>query len=577
MSIARIQHPEYRRKCKDWYAYRLGYEGGDEFCRKYLLKYSDRESHEDFNRRICVTPIPAFAKTAVTEVRNAIFQRLSSVSRKGGSKKYQAAANGQQGGVDNNGSSMTTFLGREVLDELLVVERCGVLIEAPAFKGLIPPADFRPYLCRYRPEDIRSIRYGEGIKRNEIMAVTLRETHMRYDQQYGLPEGERDVYRRFWIDEDGYVNHQYIHPGKFDKLSREHGPDRPEQPTQLKLKRIPFVLGDIGASLMSDVVRHQVALLNVQSTAVNYSINSNFSLYVEQGDQLGGHLYKKEAGSGGRSDGRETEIQVGPLRGRRYQKGADAPSFINPSSEPVESALKVMQNLKDEIRQLVHLSVANLGTRTSGESKAQDQNGLEAGLSFIGLTLELMEREIARHWAAYENVKEAERDIATICYPVRWNLKSSADQIEEAEKSYSMAMKLPGNRVKKEASKQLANVLMQGNVSAETIARIHQEIDEAKYATSDLRNIEVSREQGLLSNATGAEALGYGPDEAKKAREDKMEQLRQTAAAQSSAPIQGADQTAAEARDQKRQERDQARGQAGPQPTRGSGRGNNEG
>ena len=39
---------------------------------------------------------------------------------------------------------------------------------------------------------------------------------------------------------------------------------------------------------------------------------------------------------------------------------------------------------------------------TSGKAKRQDNQGLEAGLSFIGLVLENGERLISGYWAAYE-------------------------------------------------------------------------------------------------------------------------------------------------------------------------------
>jgi len=583
-SISQIHHPYYKRRCKDWYSYRLAYEGGEKFCYKYLLKHSERETHKDFQRRVCVTPIPAFAKAAVKEIRNAIFQRLSSVSRKGGSAKYQAATSGQLGGVDNDGNSMTTFLGTEVLDELLVVEQVGILVEAPAVDALIPPKDFKPYLCMFSPEDIRTITYGKGPRRREIDQLVIRESHIEYDSIYGLPHSECDVYRRFWIGEDGYVWHEYINAGEFNPLTRKHAPDIRQEATRLNLKRIPFVLMDIKDSLMADVVRHQVALLNLNSTAVTYSINSNFSLYVEQGDALGGHLYTKGAGvNGNGNNANDSEIKVGPLRGRRYQKGTDAPGFINPSSEPIDAALKMMDNLKKEIRQLVHLAVSNLGTRTSGDSKEKDQTGLEAGLSFIGLILEAGEREIARHWAAYENIIVEDQEIATICYPSRWNLKSTKDQIEEAKAAYEMSMKLPGNKIKREASKKLAEVLLQGQVSEDIIIKIHDEIDSAPYVSSDISFVESAMEQGLLGNETGAMALGFNADEAAKAMSDKAEKLRQIQAAQTSAPlvgngdpVQGIDQTPVQAREQKREERDAARGVAGRQPTRGEGRRTNE-
>ena len=53
---------------------------------------------------------------------------------------------------------------------------------------------------------------------------------------------------------------------------------------ELELTRIPFVLLDIGDSMIKDVVNHQIALLNLVSSDVNYALKSNFPFYIEQKD-----------------------------------------------------------------------------------------------------------------------------------------------------------------------------------------------------------------------------------------------------------------------------------------------------
>ena len=84
-----------------------------------------------------------------------------------------------------------------------------------------------------------------------------------------------------------------------------------------------------------------------------------------------------------------------------------------------------------EIRQLINLADTKIDpTRASAESKKMDMGGLEAGLSYIGLELEYGERQIQEIWSMYENSK----NIATINYPERYDLRSDADRREEAEK-----------------------------------------------------------------------------------------------------------------------------------------------
>lgn len=81
----------------------------------------------------------------------------------------------------------------------------------------------------------------------------------------------------------------------------------------------------------------------------------------------------------------ETDIKVGATHGRAYDKGMQQPAFINPSGEPLKASLELQERLKRDIRELVNLAVSSLAVRVSAESKAMDNQGLEAGLSYIGL------------------------------------------------------------------------------------------------------------------------------------------------------------------------------------------------
>jgi hypothetical protein len=99
---------------------------------------------------------------------------------------------------------------------------------------------------------------------------------------------------------------------------------------------------DIGDSLIKDVCQHQIALLNLVSSDVNYALKGNFPFYVEQRDMraLGSHLKVAANADGTATQGgqgaSDTDIKVGVTQGRAYDKGANAPQFINPSSEPLE-------------------------------------------------------------------------------------------------------------------------------------------------------------------------------------------------------------------------------------------------
>ena len=215
--IESLMHPSYAIQEASWEKWRLTYVGGTRFLRKYLRKFSSREDDTAFEERRLVSYVPAFAKAAVDEVKNSIFQRLADIIREDGPKSYQAAIEGYKGGVDKRGSSMTTFMGRDVLPELLTMARVGVFVDMPPLAEtttLAEKGEFdRPYLYWYKAEDIRSWRMRDDGTENptEFKALLLRDSLYGADSRWKELTSEVETrYRYIWIDdEDGLVHVQY--------------------------------------------------------------------------------------------------------------------------------------------------------------------------------------------------------------------------------------------------------------------------------------------------------------------------------------------------------------------------------
>jgi hypothetical protein len=190
ISLVDSRHPGYLSGMTDWEKWRRTYEGGDSFRDSYLERFSNREDQTDFATRKAITPVPAFAKAAINDIRNAIYQRLRDVVRKGGSDVYQAAVNGNNLGVDHRGSTMNAFLGVKVLTELLVMGRVGVYVDHPFVPVDATLAAVRrpaPYLYKYDIEDILSWTCSKPDSPSEFQALLLRDTTMQYDQSSLLP------------------------------------------------------------------------------------------------------------------------------------------------------------------------------------------------------------------------------------------------------------------------------------------------------------------------------------------------------------------------------------------------------
>lgn len=535
--LIKFMHPVVAGSMPDWEKWRLAFNGGDAFCDTYLREFSLREDPQDFHIRKSMTPWPLFAKAVILEIRNAVYQRMRDILRTGGSQAYQEAVNGLNGGVDRHGSSMSMFLGTKVLTDLLVMGRVGVYVDNPIVKGsrLSDTLGVRPYIYPYQVEDIRSYSCTDPENPSEFQSLLLQDTVLQYDESTRLPIKEAKRYRHLQLV-DGQVQLQFYNA----KGEQTDQTGNPAGPILLELSRIPFVLIDLGASLIADVCQHQIALLNLASSDVNQAVNANFPIYVEQGDKYGAGTHLKGASSGsamaGGQGAAEPQRKVGATYGIRYPKDTNQPDYINPSSEPLRASMELQEKLEQDIRKLVNLAVMSLATRASAESKTLDNQGLEAGLSFIGLVLEGAERKIAEYWAAYESKKPSGRKVATIKYPDRYSLKTDEDRLTEASKFLEIMAAIPGKLVKKEIAKCVVQTLLNGRVSLEVISRIFQEIDNSNYTILDANTILRCSEAGICGTETAAVALGFDAEEAEKAEADHLRRILRIATAQGAVP-----------------------------------------
>jgi len=136
--ITGFRLPGFLASMSDWNKYRLTYSGGEEFRTQYLEQFTTREDTNEFKTRRNLTPIPTFAKAAVKDIRNALFQPMVDVIRRDGSDAYHRAVAGRDMGVDRRGSSMNAFIGQKVLEELLVMGKVGIFVDAPTVTLRIP-------------------------------------------------------------------------------------------------------------------------------------------------------------------------------------------------------------------------------------------------------------------------------------------------------------------------------------------------------------------------------------------------------------------------------------------------------
>lgn len=540
VTINDLIHPFYSMESMDWAKWRLAYKGGREFIDTYLKHFSTVEDSGDFATRKEITYNPAFAKAALIEVRNSIYQRLDDISRSGGSKVYQEAVQGKINGVDLCGSSMNTFMGIEVLEELITMRRVGVYIDMPPKSGetIAENINVRPYLYIYKTEDIRSWVEDDSPDSNLFKALLLRDRIIIKDEDTGLPLGEEDRYRYFWRDKNGEVFVKfYNHKGRQVDIFG----GSTEEITKLDISRIPFVPLELNASLMEDIADYQIALLNLASSDMAHAVGANFSFYTEQFDPRAEQMYAKtgpvetvDDQGGVKLD--ETvppapsqEIRVGAQTGRRYPKGVDRPGFVHPSSEPMRASMEKQEQLKLEIRLLINLSIANIQPKmASADSKGMDERTLESGLSYIGLLLEDAERQIADIWHEYEGSHE----LPTIKYPTKYSLRSEKDIGDEVDRLKKMMSATPSQTYKKVLAKRIAELVIGNKVRSEDLKQIYDEIDKAKVVEILVEKIEKDVVNGILDPELAAELRGYPVETVKKAQDFRIQRIKEVQLAQ---------------------------------------------
>lgn len=536
LDVDTLKHPDYADLELDWYKWRLTYEAGDDFKDEYLEKFSSRETDTEFQDRKSISYVPAFAAAAVDEVKDSIFQRISDVTRKGGSKSYNKAVDGLDEGIDLAGTTMNSFVGRIILPELCTMKRVGVFIDMPPLNGesLADQKDQNPYIYWYKTEDI--VNWAKDPHHDTYTKLLLRDWKHTIEEETGLPTGYIETYRLLSVTEENNI-HVIFFTKDFEIFDQ----------TIIDLPEIPFVTFELPHSLLKNICNYQIALLNLASSDIAYALKSNFPFYVEQYDPRVDNLYRRPQGNavvgsaddsvtiveGGERDdavkAKPYEVEVGTTTGRRVPMGLDMPAFIHPSPEPLLASMKKQDELKKDIRILVKLNVANLSPKmASGESKSFDERSLEAGLSAIALELEHGERRVAKYWQWYE---DRNGDVPTVKYPEKYSLQSDKDKRQEAKDLQESTKGHPSITYKKEVYKINSSSLIGSNISRETLDKINKEIETAEVIVSDPDELRRDIELGLIDPETASKAKAY-PDGvvelAKKAHAERVARIAES-------------------------------------------------
>lgn len=504
---ASARHPDYTINSADWIKYRTIMGPPLNFKTAYLQQFSNRENATDFNTRMGISYVSAFAKKSVLDIRNSMMQSFRDITRIGGSTKYQQSVLGENKGVDRKNGSMTAFIVNEVLVELLTMATVGVYVDMPILTTNTRIEKATPYLYTYKAEDILSWSFDDN---NQLQALLLRDYSYTTSED-ALSNNTETIYR-----------YLYKENGRIRVVLQN---EQLEETTQyLEIPEIPFVFFNLSHSVLEDIADHQIAYTNLASSDINYCLKANFPFYTEQNNPLDQALTSNEEDE----DNATQEIKLGVSNGRIYPAGMERPGFIHPSSEPIIASMKKQEQIKSEIYELINVSTSTLtGDRSSDR---------EPGLGYVGFVLETGEKQIAKFWAMYEGVQT----VATVSYPARYLPEDFATRTKDTEQLLDIYYRIPSDTYKKEVAKLIAYLTIGHKVSRSVLDDIYKEIDTAKALIVDPKITQQNVQFGIAGNELAATLMGYPEGEADRAKEDHQERAAGIAAAQASASLDNA-------------------------------------
>ena len=535
--VTTIQHPLILARHIEWRKWRLTWRGGIEFISAYLEHFTHREERSEFDQRKKLTYVPAYAKKALKKVRNRAFQRCRDIKRIGGPKSYQEAV---KKNIDRKGSSMNFFMGVLTLEELLKMSIVGIYVDMPRFAGptLRDKGDARPYVYLYEAEQIRSWTYDPDDP-TQFTSLLLVDRAFTYDEVTNLPSDEVDRYRLLYLKdtEEGirlFVRFFTVESTQVDwagepVLFDENIEYYEEQVGNLD--KIPFVLLDIGNSVLADAANYQIAMMNMASGDVWFCTKASFPFYTEQysPNAESGYIRRETDTSENVYDQFNSSVTttngpaivVSTTKGRRYPEGLERPGFIHPSSEPLTASMAKQEQMKKEIEELVELTLQGLTGQVPDE-------GVVSGINYLTEVLQWAENRVAEFWAMYEGTDQ----VAEVKYPAITEYTDPADLQAEVTNLLLLIDKTPQLKLKKALMKKIARLKLTEDVSFEDLDAIYKEIDSSDVIIGDPLNVMNDVNTGLVSLETASLARGYPKDEADKAAKDHEDRLARIAAAQ---------------------------------------------
>lgn len=540
--ISGTQHPEHKRHAKDWTLWRQAYEGGPEFVEAVLKRYSRRENFLDFKERLELAFNPAHVTKALNRYRNAILSAMGEVKREGDPTYTDWCKTN----VDLKKSSMTAFMGLQFLPLLMAQGKRFIVMDAPP-KGETESRADDPALPWVWCVDATAVKSWSYDADGCLKAIAILEDVDEEDPLSGLVTSccsRTRYYRLLETAEDTFTPTEkgmtpVQGPGVLLRFLDKEDKDL-QQPVVLQdFTRLPVVESRLIQALCKDVAGHAKALVNLNSTDVNFLFRGNFPLFTKQRDTSKGGI-KPVNKHNAVQPGRETETmdrtvdgednrpssEVGSNKGMYYDMKAERPDWVGPSTENLKASMEKQKEVRDEIDQLLDLSMASQSKgklQQSGESKKADRVDLDAGLGYIGQVMETAEREVAEVFHFFQGSAVD----WSVKYPATYSIKTEEERIADANALFAVADKVYEPIAQAELHKRGAEILLGTLVDSATLDKIMAAIDkrvsDGTWFDTNLDRataIQADVLNGIGSKAGAARRRWIPEDEATEAQDE---------------------------------------------------------
>lgn len=486
------QHSKYQQ-------YRLCYAGGEEYIRTNLHRINSRETIPDYNLRLQLAYSPNVARRELLRLQDALTRSVDAVQRVA-PPQYHAFMED----VTCTGVGISSFIKDTIIPELLQVAGAYVFFDR------IGSSD-KCVLSLIKRESIQNMRFDS--ETGELTGVTFRAQKAIYDEETNFPKGTKEVMMLLWKNPEGYVN-----------LVSDVG-GKQETVTVYDVPSIPFVWAELPKCLLEDVIKNDVAILNLAASDLTYALNSNFAFFTEQVNSTdavanGTVTSFEETPTGEYMEKTSPIVDIGVAHGRRYAQGLDRPGFINPSPDPLRVSMEKQSAIAAEIKELILRNLADFDTNREADG----------GLSCIAAKLAEFETKLLNVWNMFfqKNISDC-----FIQYPSGYTLLSTKEIQELVDGNTEQLKNTCSITMKKTLLKQNAELLLRSRVNDGTLTEVYKEIDAAEVIILDPNLIIKQHTEGIVGDVTATKLSGYSEDEAKRAQEDHMERLRRIALAQS--------------------------------------------